>query len=215
MFVLFALTGVWFWLSVLAGFSWLCWAVRRDYYGYATLDLVLVLALWSVTGNLAVLDIWHSMQTNPTVALTWVGGYLGLGVVWATVKWKLVLRKLKAKFDEWKKNYDEQAQRAAARREADRRGLIPQPQEPNPEEAAERRRRDFLSSAVSSSGLTLVDGKPKVDVAHYRTRIMGWMAYWPVSAILWVLGDLLADVFDQIYRMIRGVFQRMADSEFE
>jgi hypothetical protein len=72
-----------------------------------------------------------------------------------------------------------------------------------------------IDSRLSRHGLSLIDGKPKVDVSHYRKRIMGWMAYWPASGFLWLAGDLLADLFDQLYRMVRGYFQKMADSEFE
>lgn len=199
MIILFPLVGLWFWLSVLASFSWLMWAVHRDYYGYATCDLILVLALWSVTGNIPIVSIWHTLQVDPSSALVWVGGYLGLGVVWATVKWKLVLRKLKGRYDEWLAGREAWEKREAARTDK-REGEYRPPYD--------------LTSDLTRAGLTLKDGKPKVDVSHYRARITGWMAYWPASAVLWVLGDFLADVFDQLYRMVRGVFQKMADSEF-
>lgn len=192
--LLFTFTGFWFWVYCIVSFGVLCTSCYRETYAVATFDLLVTLGLLSVTGHIPVVDIWHAMQHRPWEPALWVLGYLALGIAWATIKWKLLLRKLKAKFEQWR-----------AGRTPDDFAMLEM-----------RGERISLPHDLERRGLTLTKGgKARLDVTEFKTRITGWMAYWPVSTMIWIVGDFLADVFDQLYRMVRGFFQSMADSEFD
>jgi hypothetical protein len=166
--------------------SILATCIYRDSFGWATFDVLFLVFLMSMTGHIPILDIWAQLQVNPLLALWWVGGYLLLGITWATAKWVRILVKIRNAYREWRKN--------------------------NPDMEPDSLAKELnLPYELLRKHLKLVEGKPKVDVSDYKTRIMGWIAYWPISALLWILGDLLADTFEMIYQSIRGLYQGMAD----
>jgi hypothetical protein len=116
------------------------------------------------------------------------GLYLLAGVVWARLKWSLTLRKIT----------DSDAYKTY-------RGS---------ENYAKKSNGD-LPHSLSGKGLRWVNERLTVPVDSYKSRIIGWIGYWPVSATLWVVGDFVADVMNAIYRWIRGHFQGVADRAFE
>jgi len=95
MIVLFPLVGFWFWFAWVVAGSWLFAAVYSDRYFQATLDLVLLLALLSVTGNIRLAASWQYALHNPGAILGGAVAYLAVGVAWSLIKWRLLLRRLK------------------------------------------------------------------------------------------------------------------------
>ena len=51
---------------------------------------------------------------------------------------------------------------------------------------------------------------PKNNVA----RISGWIGHWPFSIIGSLVGDVLTRILTNIYRILSGVFERIANSVF-
>ena len=50
------------------------------------------------------------------------------------------------------------------------------------------------------------------SVSGYKGPIFAWIVYWPLSIAIYVLGDLLADLFDSLYQWFSGVYERIAES---
>jgi hypothetical protein len=183
MIILFPLVGFWLWIYLIIAFSCLCTWAYRDAYTLCTLDVLVFLALFSVTGKINVFGALHYIRDNPAVIVGGIFAYCLVGTVWARLKWHLLLRNLKTRID--KAKYGHPGSLTA------------------------------VPSDLYNCGLTMVEGKLKLSVDHYRSRIIGWMAYWHVSAFLWIVGDFLRDVFDSLYRLVRGHFQSAADSMLE
>lgn len=188
MITLFALTGFWLWLSLGLSILSLCVCAYRDKYWWCTVDLVLLLVLLSITGNFPIVALGKHIQDHPLAVIADVLGYFVFGMVWAALKWKLFLFRVRAKLDRWRSSGEGFA------------------------------RNQSLQLELSS--VDMVDGvregeTPRVDVSKHRSRIVGWIGYWPVSVVLWVVGDFLRDVVDACYRAVSGFFQRMADKAFE
>ena len=162
-----------------------CVGVYRNWHQLLLVDVGVFYVVLVLTGYKPLSNTIEWVQTHPVGALLVVLGYLFAGVVWATLKWKLHLQKLRAEYDAWLSSSKK----------------VPE--------------TDFdLPYELKGQGMTVVSGKRTVDVAKFKSRIIGWLAYWPISIVLWFIGDFLADVFNQIYRMVRRFFQGMADREF-
>lgn len=43
-----------------------------------------------------------------------------------------------------------------------------------------------------------------------KGNVFRWWFAWPVSLIVWIVGDLVADVFSAIWTRIKGVFEKVA-----
>ena len=183
MIVLFPLIGFWFWLVCAASLIWLFAAVYDDHYVQATVDLVLLVVLMSVTGNLHIAGVWAFVQHNPAAIVIGILGYLSVGVTWSLVKWRLMLRKFKALLVQ------------SNRKNAD-----------NP--SAEK----SVPYSLEAKGVRLKDGKFTLQVDDFKSKIIGWMAYWWVSMPVWLIGDALHELFETLYLKVRSLYQRLADA---
>jgi hypothetical protein len=65
---------------------------------------------------------------------------------------------------------------------------------------------------LERKGLRLEQGKVRLEVDNFKTKIIGWMTYWWVSMPVWLLGDALHELFETLYLSVRRFYQRMADS---
>lgn len=52
-------------------------------------------------------------------------------------------------------------------------------------------------------------------IAHYDDKIIGWMSYWPMSMLVYVLGDLVRDAFHTILERTYGLYEKIADHYFQ
>lgn len=64
-------------------------------------------------------------------------------------------------------------------------------------------------TSVQSRMITI----PKVK--EHKSRIVGWMVYWPFSAVWTILNDPVRRIFLHIYRKIEKVMQKMANNVFK
>jgi hypothetical protein len=168
---------------------WLFSAVYSDRYFQATLDLVLFAALLGVTGNIHLADTWQYVLQNPVSILGFGVAYLGLGILWSLVKWRLMLRRFKALLRE--AGFDDKMK----------------------QRIAETGGKDMsLPWHLGQLGLQLKEGKIRLEVDNFKTKIVGWMTYWWVSMPVWVVGDALHELFETIYLSVRRFYQQMADS---
>jgi len=154
----------------------------------ATIDLILLLGILSVTGNFDAAGAWAYIHDHPVHIILGAALYLLAGTVWARLKWSLTLRKITDSEDY--KSYRSSTEYA-------------------------KKSSGDLPYNLSGKGLRWVNDRLTVPVDTYKARIIGWISYWPVSATLWMIGDFVADVMNAIYRRIRGHFQGVADSAFE
>ena len=193
MLTLFVLSGFWLWVTLASAMVWFCVASYHEKYVQATIDLVLLVGILSITGNFDAVGTWGYIHDNPLHIVLAAVLYLCAGVVWARVKWSLTLQKIK----------DSAAYIHFRKKEAELEGQV------------RVGGSEDIPYELSRKGLKRVDGKLTVPVDTYKSRIIGWISYWPVSALVWVIGDFVADLMNLVYRWIRGHFQSVADSTFE
>jgi uncharacterized membrane protein len=186
MIVLFPLIGFWFWAVWVVSACWLFSAVYSDHYFQASVDVVALLVLLSITGNIHLANCWQYVLHNPVAILGSALAYLGVGVVWSMLKWRLMLRRFKRQLA---KHWESEEAKATG---ASHSRTIPY--------------------SLERKGLRLEQGKVRLEVDNFKTKIIGWMTYWWVSMPVWLLGDALHELFETLYLSVRRFYQRMADS---
>lgn len=57
--------------------------------------------------------------------------------------------------------------------------------------------------------------RPRESFAsNNKSRIMGWIAYWPFSMIGSIFGDFLSRIVKNIYRVLSSLYERMGSKVF-
>jgi hypothetical protein len=51
-------------------------------------------------------------------------------------------------------------------------------------------------------------------MSGHKGKIMGWMAFWPCSAVWTLIHDPVRRGFEEVYAMMGTTFQRMSDRTF-
>jgi hypothetical protein len=57
--------------------------------------------------------------------------------------------------------------------------------------------------------------KIPLQVSEHKSRVLGWMAYWPWSAMWWVLHSPVRRIWNGIYNGTAAVFQRVSNRVFK
>lgn len=208
MITLFLLEGFWLYLSLGVWLVVLGTSVYSERYTLATLDVLALVGLLSVTGHIHLADTWSYILHNPLVIVGIVLAYLAVGVAWARIKWGLLIARLKTQVEEWKTDRERQIAREKENFERE------QSKDHLPDHL---RGKGFTPSRAELSyellGKVTLDenGRLSIVIDRYKSRIIGWAHYWPMSALMWFLGDFIHDVYEAMYRRVRGYFQRLAD----
>lgn len=218
MLTLFVLEGFWLWGAIIACALILGVYVYHDSYRGASLDVVALIALLCVTGNMDLADAWHFAAHNPFHVVVGVGAYLLLGVLWARLKWSVMLSKLKEQIDIWRssvakanairlKEYEDRVIKAKI---ADK--FSPYPTAPE-KPVANKLDLNTMPYDLREQINVNEDERIRINVGYFKGHIMGWIAYWPVSAAAWLIGDFVHDLLEQLYRLVKDYFQELADSK--
>lgn len=89
-------------------------------------------------------------------------------------------------------------------------------------------KKDILGSLESTDDEVVLD-KIKSRLGYYNTvsiedqnnkkKITNWIAFWPVSVLVYLLADLFVEIADKIYRSVKFVFNKITQvvlgKEFE
>lgn len=191
----FTLTGMWFWAVVMAWVVATFTDIHRERPGWATVWLILFLAVLHLGGAV---DVLHLVWTSPWAVLGAVGGYITIGLVWAVFKFKFWLRKQRIFINEkilpiCRLNFLERRQVAG--------GVIP------PDLQALWRREQLESPALRSAIKSM-------EVGENKSRLTMWAIWWPISMIWTVISDWVTEMFNWlIFDLLGGFLHRMVDSE--
>ena len=54
----------------------------------------------------------------------------------------------------------------------------------------------------------------KMLVSDYKLKIIHWMALWPISMLIFFFKDMVVEIFNWMYDLVRGFMQRMIDEMY-
>lgn len=129
--------------------------------------------------------------------------------------------------EEWHEKYRSSwsAERRAALNHAERTHMDPPPEKQESHEEFRSRVADWMRNATGfqtkpyhAGGLPFdlyvdKDNTVKVSISagDNKARIIGWMSLWPFSMLGTLVDDLLLRLWQRIYEVFSGVYQRISD----
>lgn len=165
----FVFGSIWFWAIMAIEIILLFAFVEQECFGYSFVSLAIFLGILCLFGNF---NVFSYITENPIECLKYLGYYLVLGVVWSYAKFTLVGSKLKRKIDLMRLEYLKNVNTKVTTDEDWQRHL--------------------------RSNLDWKD-KKSLEISNFAKRVIGWMAYWPISLLATVFKDILIDFYEFIY----------------
>lgn len=168
--------------------------------GWATTFFSLGMALWIWNFGC---EIWGYVSTNPTSTISFIVGYVVVGIIWSILKWgeyvRSVFNKGKEVKDEFiedfdvidEKNWYKFIQRLTDARLKDSHGYsISFDKADDYEKIAKR----LAPSAIEKKAI-----------------ITAWISYWPVSLLGTLLNNPFRKFFQMIYNSISGLYDKITN----
>lgn len=144
-------------------------------------------------------NLYQLAVDNPAVTYSVLAGYFPVGVLWALLKWYLLLTKVRDEFleekDKWMR--DNLSNLSADKMEE------------------EWRLRSSGKKTRKSEGDYFIPKLEKPTASKNKSKIVSWIAYWPVSFIWTMIADFVQGLARRIYQKISKVFIKMSDKVFE
>lgn len=170
-------------------------------FGWATVVLLATVAGAQFFHVVPLLE-WVSAHVLDSLWL--VLGYLALGVGWSFVKWFSFLLGFRDQYRELKAAFlDRQKELVSI---TGRKNELA-------DQSEEERMKAFHRSIAFETyrGQRLTD-KPKAS--KNKSRIVAWMAYWPLSLVGTLLNDPVRRLFNWLFSGFKALYQQMADAIF-
>lgn len=178
----FAVWGLWFWMLVIAEFGFLIWFVDEEWYGRSFTSIIIFIIIIHVFGDAHWLIV---LKDHPKLIIPAVICYIIAGLVWAGVKFRFVLSDMKHGFKDEKVKW--------------------------------LKRQDVKSSEEANIAWKKhikenYTGYKEPDFMSFKSKIIGWMAYWPISLFWTFLSDFLRRIWSRIFRAFSKVYESMFKS---
>lgn len=197
MLAFFIITNLWlFWGIVLVDILLCSALIHSEKYGFAWTSFLAGFIAFYFLGMFDVAGYFDVVKADPWSLVRGTGlyasFYFAAGLGYATAR---LVKLLYARRDAYK----EEKAKSFGRLDG------------NPEEQRQKWSDSLYHRGFEDIAYDKATDKATVKVSRYKGRIVAWMAYWPFSMIGWVLGDLLSDLFEVIYRAVSNAYQRLAD----
>jgi hypothetical protein len=198
MWELFVVGSFGFWLLVLAEFIALSVCMEYESGILATVSLIAFGAALNWMGGVNVIQL---ITANWYLLLPFIGAYVGLSIVWGIWKWRdyygVDLEKWDEALYEWLKNHNlNNISEMTEDHKVSWDKWLENHKIYDPRLKKERRLDDTPQARAN------------------KARIMRWMAYWPISFLLYVFRDMVVKLFKRIYNGLAKYLQHMADQAF-
>ncbi|MFA5124272.1 MAG: hypothetical protein WC473_00380 [Patescibacteria group bacterium] len=189
-FNLFVFGGLGFWIYCSV---WLviliCYCTDDEWRTPIILIAVGLVIMWLVGAFNPFMMLFKYAYANPWVIVGIIVGYIVIGLVYASIKLKLLSISLAEKYGkhlEWFLNHKN----------------IKGAQIPD----------DLLREWDNSCDTYSVDNKPSLE--KYKEKLLFWWVWWPLSMPHTILREFVVRLYENLYNFCKGYFERILLSSF-
>lgn len=199
-FAVLAVGSIWFWLLLLLESGLLCFyflddSDDDDTVGFgATVSIVVTIALMSVFGNFLSYLWSHSYWI-----IAYIVGYLLAGALYTVLRVHDFASEASDALEELVHQYLKE-------KKISHEEMMASPDKLSAMKVFVRQIARYKSPVKR---LREEDGK--VWIRDHKARVMTWLMYWPWSLLWYLTNDLFRRLYAQIYSLIAGSLQRVAD----
>lgn len=203
----FVFGSLWFWMAFVALVVLICWLQEEDAPFIAGLGVVVFTFLLHISG-LIDLKSWTILTF---LANTLV--FIAFGVMWSFAKWWFFILRRRDLLTSIRKSFVERLDMKPDR--------IPASiAEPMPTE-----HKETFRNYLDAQGYWRTEhySHCKQDVqtvslipsaTEYKAKIVGWMVFWPWSAMWTLLNDPLRRIFNHIFKVLKSTYQKISEKVF-
>lgn len=202
---LFVFGGFWFWALAIVASCFVIAALEHEEEGFATFFVLVSFGLIFFLGNSYLFD-W--ILSNPWKLLLFITSYFGVGTGYSIVKWYLKVQNAAQEYAEKRTLWLEAKIKVAMDQGDDEKALLYD---------------DALQHGLAGNRAVLEEWRKHVKGVAYgepfvkpiasenKSRIMGWIAYWPWSGLWTLINDPFRKICTFLYQRIKGFLQDIAD----
>lgn len=188
-FMLITVGSVFFWVLAVIELILLTWFVEEEWAGAAFFSVLIFIVAIHLFGDASLPGY---VKANYQTFFTWALIYLGAGIAWSLAKFYFYTSKLKRKIEEFKPGYK---RLVADFNEAKDMGRDPRPP---------RSWEDYVKDKLS------YEDQKSLQFGNYSSRIIFWLAYWPVSMFWTILNDPIRRMATWVYETILiGIYRKI------
>ena len=187
---------------------------EMENFGWATVLLIAgLVCLHFVPG----FGVWHWVQHHALETALYSLAYMAGGIVWSFVKWFSYLRSFRDKFREQKETFFKVM---IARRQylTDTSGRVPTIEinlsGPIPEDMKESFKtwmNEQHGLYYTAGDIQLMRDLKKPQASRNKSRIVAWMALWPLSLLGTFLNDPVRRLFNFLFSYFKTLYQKLVD----
>lgn len=196
----------WYWLLLIESIL-LFILVINEHETAATISIFIFAMLVHFFTNINVIVF---LKTHWHVGLELSVIYAAIGVGWSLAKWYFYVRDKKTQYialvEKLKKDEIENQRRHEEQEQFLKQRSLERGQKYTPSEA---HKLDFPREIENRLGEI-----PPLARRH-KGEIVSWISYWPISVVWTLLDDFMKKLFNEIYNLFAGVFQRISNSQFK
>ena len=175
--------GIWFWLLVGIEASLIFYYVYRENYYNVCFFSLLGIGVFLVFGDKAVLHNFYTLiKEDPRIIFQYIGGYIGLGIIWSFIKMYFSTAGVRRIIKEAKLSWEK-------------------------EKLDDKKWKSFNSYLDSQ---LRYENQNKLSFDYYKTKIINWITYWPFSALVTLLNDPFRRLINFIfYNILIGIYRKI------
>lgn len=151
----------------------------------------------TLTGWVYKSDIWDFVSSNPMPTIYFALTYIGAGLVWSLIKWRVYIKSKSDRFNQIKKEF------------INKHGDIKN----NWDDWIK-----YLNNKISGTYAYNGDAPETVvskvipQAIDKKTLIVSWISYWPMSLSATLLNNPFRRFFEWIYSIFSGLYDKISKS---
>jgi hypothetical protein len=203
----FVFGSLWFWVAFIALVVLICWLQEEDAAFLAGIGVVAFTLLLHASG-LVDLKSW----TIVTFLMNLVG-FVILGVMWSFAKWWFFILRRRDSLSSIRKSF-------VSRLDIKLDNISASIEDPMPAE-----HKETFRNYLNEEGYWKTEHRKYCSEDHqtatlipaatdHKAKIVGWMVFWPWSALWTLLNDPLRRIFNHIFKVLKETYQKISEKVF-
>lgn len=193
MFEIFVFGTFWFWTLLVFEMFFLFAAIGNKKIFLSFFSLLVYFSLLGMFGNF---NLFKLIIDNPWNTCYCILGYLAIGATWSVYRWYVINKNITNNYNEFIQDFLKTNAVSAV-------------------ENLSEQQKSSLKENLKYEAYTAIDGEWRIKsaptVADNKSLIISWMSFWPISILIYLLAEIVIDVFKNIFNKLKKFYQKVSD----